>query len=40
MGLDYILTDFIGMLKEDGIRDESIRRMCRDNAPRILQMQA
>lgn len=39
MGLDYILTDFIPLLRQDGIGEESIRRMCRENAPHILQMQ-
>jgi len=36
MGLDYILTEFIDLLKQDGISEESIRRMCVENAARIL----
>ncbi len=37
MGLDYLLTDFISQLKQHGVSDLQIRRMCRSNASKLLQ---
>lgn len=39
MGLDYILTDFIPMLRQAGVAKKDIRAMCESNAGRILQVQ-
>jgi len=38
MGLDYILTKFIPMLKASGISAERIGRMCIENAQNALQL--
>ncbi|MEA4912430.1 MAG: hypothetical protein VB092_07490 [Oscillospiraceae bacterium] len=38
MGLDYILCSFIPQLRQAGICEDHIRRMCRTNARRILQL--
>ena len=39
MGLDYILTDFIPMLRNAGFSESEIQAMCRHNAREILSIQ-
>ena len=39
MGLDYILTDFIPMLRAAGFTESQISAMCESNAVEILQLQ-
>ena len=39
MGLDYILTDFIPMLRTAGFTESQISAMCESNAVEILQLQ-
>jgi len=39
MGLDYILQDYIPILRKNGITDEQLCKMCRINSAKILTMQ-
>ena len=39
MGLDYILTDYIDTLRQNGFSEEEIRRMTAENAAEALRIQ-